>query len=908
MSSAPIALNLDYIEEEYRRWKSDPAAVAADWRFFFEGFELGRSGDRLPLSPEAGAGLKQGRVQELITRYRTLGHLLACLDPLEACPTEHPLLRPEAVGLLPEDLDSAFVVPEGPEHVRAPLRDILRGFRETYCRAVGVEFMHLPDPEERRWLIERMEPVRNAPRFPAALRRRILEKLIQSTVFEHVLNTKYVGITRFSLEGGDVLIPALDALFERAVELGCREILLGMAHRGRLNVQANVLGKPFADIFGEFENCYDPEMLVGAGDVKYHNGYFGDIVTASGRPLRVVLLNNPSHLEAVDPVVEGLARARQEALGEGGTAQVLPLLVHGDAAFSGQGIVAETLNLSRLAGYGTGGTVHIVLNNQIGYTTPPEHARSSRYATDVAKMLAVPIFHVHGEHPEAAVHAVRLAAEYRWAFGKDVVVDLVCYRRYGHNEGDEPYFTQPLLYERIRHRRPLDRIYAETLVEESVIDPEEPARIAEAMRSRLEAEWQAVHGSVCVFPEPRFYEAWEAYSGAYSPVSLPTGVPAETLRSLADRLSRPPEGFRLHPKLAKILERRQAAVASGEGIDWANAEALAWASLLAEGHPVRLSGQDSGRGTFSQRHAVWVDSGTGERHVPLNALGGGQAPCSVHDSPLSEAAVLGFEYGYSLGRPEGLTLWEAQFGDFVNNAQSVIDLFIASGEAKWRRLSGLTLLLPHGLEGLGPEHSSARVERFLQLCADENWIVCQPTTPAQYFHLLRRQVKAGFRKPLVVLTPKSLLRHSEAVSRLEELARGSFRGALEDDAADPGAETLLFCSGKIFYELLARRRQEKRGDLALIRLEQLYPFPQNPLRLALTRFRKARRWVWVQEEPENMGAWSFIRPRLESLLGKPLAYVGRKASATPATGFPAVFRREQAEILERAFAADDSAR
>ncbi len=907
MASSLVTLNFDYIEEEYRRWKSDPAAVPPDWRFFFEGFELAQSGGAISLA-DAGAALKQGRVQELIHRYRTLGHLLACLDPLEACPTEHPLLGLEAVGLLPEDLERTFLVPDGPENVRAPLRDILRGFRETYCRAVGVEFMHLPDPEEKRWLIERMEPVRNAPRFDSALRRRILEKLVASTVFEQFLNTKYVGVTRFSLEGGDVLIPALDALFERGAELGCREVILGMAHRGRLNVQANLLGKPFADIFGEFENCYDPGMLVGAGDVKYHHGYQGEILTASGRPLRVVLLNNPSHLEAVDPVVEGLARARQERIGEGGTAAVLPVLLHGDAAFAGQGVVAETLNLSRLAGYTTGGTVHVVLNNQIGYTTPPEHARSSRYATDVAKMLAVPIFHVHGENPEAAVHVMRLATDYRWSFGKDVVVDLVCYRRWGHNEGDEPYFTQPLLYERIRNRPPLDRLYAQVLVEAAVVDPGEPARIAEALRARLEEDWQAVHGSVCTFPEPRFYEFWEAYSGTYSPVTLKTGVDAATLGRLAGQLNRPPEGFRLHPKLEKILERRQTAVASGEGIDWANAEALALASLLVEGHPVRLSGQDSGRGTFSQRHAVWVERVTGERFVPLNALGGGQAPFSVFDSPLSEAAVLAFEYGYSLGRPEGLTLWEAQFGDFVNNAQSVIDLFIASGQAKWQRLSGLTLLLPHGLEGLGPEHSSARPERFLELCAEENLILCQPTTPAQYFHLLRRQVKADFRKPLVVLTPKSLLRHPEAVSRLEELAAGSFRGVLEDAEADPGAEALIFCSGKIYYELLARRREENRKDLAFIRLEQLYPFPQNPLRLALTRFRQARRWLWVQDEPENMGAWSFLRPRLEAFLGKPLTYVGRKASSTPATGFPHVFRREQAEIIERVFAAGDSGR
>ncbi len=894
-------LNLDFIEEQYARWTADPASVPPDWRFFFEGFELAASGRLLTAgTADADQVLRQARVHAIVSRYREIGHLLACLDPVEACPTEHPLLSLDAFGLSLADLERTFFVPDGAANLKAPLRDILAGFRETYCHSIGVEFMHLQDPAERRWLIDRMEPVRNQPALDPAAQRRILEKLIQSSVFEQFLNTKYVGVTRFSLEGGDALIPALDALVQQAAHSGCREIILGMAHRGRLNVQANVIDKPFTDIFSEFENCYDPENLIGAGDVKYHNGYLGDIRTADGRDMRLFLMNNPSHLEAVDPVVEGFARARQELAGSGADKQVLPLLIHGDAAFAGQGVVAETLNMSQLDGYRTGGTIHIVINNQIGYTTLPEHARSSRYSTDIAKMLMVPVFHVHGENPEALVHVARLACDYRRTFAKDVVVDVVCFRRYGHNEGDEPYFTQPLMYERIRQRPPLDRVYAEKLLDEKAVTADGIEALAADRRDRLNADYDAIHGSVCVFPEHTFYESWRDYSGVYSPVTLETGLPRDRLVALARGLNSLPDGFNCNPKLGKLLAKRLETVETGEAIDWANAEALAFASLLAEGHPVRLSGQDSGRGTFSQRHSVLVDMKTGRGHVPLNALAQDQAVFSVYDSPLSEAGVLGFEYGYSLARPEGLVLWEAQFGDFANNAQGVIDLFIASGEAKWQRLSGVTLLLPHGLEGLGPEHSSARLERFLQLCAGENMQVCNLTAPAQYFHLLRRQVKAAYRKPLVIMTPKSLLRHPLAVSNLDQLTQGTFRGVLEDPEADGGAATVLFCSGKIFYDLLQRRRELKRPEVAIVRLELLYPFPQSQLRMVIKRFKQAQQFFWVQEEPENMGAWRFIRHRLEAVVGTPLTYIGRKESPTPATGFPHVFRREQAEILDRA--------
>jgi 2-oxoglutarate dehydrogenase E1 component len=897
--TTPIVLNQDFIESQYRLWKSDPDAVTADWRHFFQGFELALERPEGFGAAGGEAAANQARVQTLVHRFREIGHLLACLDPLEACPLEHPLLTLESVGLAPESLDARFVPPDGPANIQVPLRDILAALRETYSRSIGVEFMHLQDPAERRWLIERMEPVRNAPALDAADRRRILKKLSHAAAFEQFLNTKYVGVTRFSLEGGEALIPGLDFLLERSAALGCREVILGMAHRGRLNVQTNIIGKPFSDVFSEFENCYDPDLLVGAGDVKYHTGYLNDLRTEDGRELRILMMNNPSHLEAVDPVVEGFARARQDALASG-PERVLPVLIHGDAAFAGQGVVAEVLNFSQLEGYRTGGTVHVIVNNQIGYTTLPEHARSSRYSTDMAKMLMVPIFHVHGENPEAVVHVMRLAADYRRQFAKDVVVDLIGYRRFGHNEGDEPYFTQPLMYERIRQRPAADTIYAQKLLDEKLVTAAEVEGFASELRARLEADYDAVHGSACVFPEHRFYEGWERFSGVYSPVSLETGVARGTLLALARGLARLPDDFSLTPKLQKLLSRRLEAVERGEGVDWANAEALAFASLATEGHPVRLSGQDSGRGTFSQRHSVLVDTRTGGSFCPIARLAEGQADFRVYNSPLSEVGVLGFEYGYSLARPDTLVLWEAQFGDFANNAQAVIDLFIASGEAKWQRLSGLVLLLPHGLEGLGPEHSSARLERFLQLCAGENMIVCNPTTPAQYFHLLRRQVKSGFRKPLVVMTPKSLLRHPLAVSSVDHLAKGSFRGVLDDPEAEAGAATLVFCSGKIGYDLAQRRRELKRTDMAILRLEQLYPFPQSQLRLALGRFKQAQA-VWVQEEPENMGAWTFVRPRLEALLGgRTLAYIGRKESATPATGFPHVYRREQAEIVDRA--------
>ena len=897
--------NAEYIDEQYRRWKAEPGSVSRDWQIFFKGFEIAY--DQAPVI--AGAlnqdqVLKQSRVMALKHRYRELGHLLACMDPLEACPTDHPLLSLETFGLSLEDLEQEFFTHQMDGEKKALLKDILRNLKETYSRSVGVEYMHLQDPDERHWLQERMEPIQNRTPLEASEKWHVLKQLTQSTLFEEFLNRKYVGVTRFSLEGGDAVIPLLGALTVRAADQGTREIILGMAHRGRLNVQAHILQKSYYDIFSEFESCYDPENLIGAGDVKYHNGFLADIETAKGHPLRLYLVNNPSHLEAVNPVVEGFAKARQDILGDADGRQVLPVLIHGDAAFAGQGLVMETLNMSQLDGYRTGGTVHLIINNQIGYTTLPKDARSTRYSTDVAKMIMAPIFHVHGEDPEAVVHVSRLAADYRMTFKKDVVIDLVCYRRYGHNEGDEPYFTQPLMYERIRERPSLNRIYADRLMEEGLVEKSQLDEFEKTISDRLASDFEEVHGSACPFPQDRFYENWDGLSGRYSQTPVKTGVPKNELIGLARKLGHYPPKFNLFPKLKRQLVKRLESVESGEGIDWATAEALAFASLLVEGYPVRLSGQDSARGTFSQRHSVLVDTKTGEHYTPLNHLDESQAPYKVYNSPLAEASVLGFDYGYSLARPENLTLWEAQFGDFVNNAQAVIDLFIASGEAKWQRLSGLVLLLPHGLEGLGPEHSSARLERFLQLCATDNMQVCNPSTPAQYFHLLRRQIKRTFRKPLVTMTPKSLLRHPLAVSDLKALSTGAFAEVLDDAAAYKKATRVLLCSGKIHYGLLQRRMDLKRKNTAVLRLEQLYPVPAKQLKTIVSRYKQAKEWRWVQEEPENMGAWQFIRPHLEKIIGHQVAYIGRPGAASPATGFPAIYRQQQEAILEQALGSD----
>jgi len=913
----PETMNLAYIDRQYQLWKRDPDAVERDWQMFFKGFEMAgdleretvaagyerrsRSGNDLPEeSCTIDKTLLQSRVEALKYRYRDMGHLLACLDPLVACPTDHPLLNISTLGLSPEDLDTEFYTRRFSKTLTAPLKNIIRELRDTYCRSIGVEYMHLQDPGERRWLQDRIEPVRNQPVCSVEEKRRILNKLYQSALFEGFLHKKYTGQTRFSLEGADALIPGLDALFLHVSEKGVTEIILGMAHRGRLNVLTNILGKPYEEIFREFINSYNPESLVGAGDVKYHNGFLADLTLANQREVLAFLVNNPSHLESVDPVVEGIAYARQDFLAPAPRSQVLPLLIHGDSAFAGQGVVAETLNLSQLEGYKTEGTVHIIINNQIGYTTLPENARSTRYSTDIAKMLMVPIFHVHGEDPEAVVHVIKLAFDYRLAFGKDVIVDMVCYRRFGHNEGDEPYFTQPGMYERIRERPALYKIYGERMAKAGDIDESGLAEIENGLHQCLEDAFSAAENNPRVFPVPRFYENWSAYHGDYTFSSIDTTVSRKSLKDLARTINTPPSGFALHPKLERLLGNRLESVENGGDIDWANAESLAFASLLSEGHHVRLSGQDSGRGTFSQRHSILVDVKTGGIHVPLKGVCREKVAFSVFNSALSEAGVLGFEYGYSVIQPEGLTLWEAQFGDFANNAQSIIDLYIVSGETKWQRLSGLVMLLPHGWEGLGPEHSSARLERFLQLCAHNNMQVCNPTTPAQYFHLLRRQVKNRWRKPLILMTPKSLLRHPRAVSSLDDFTRGSFQEVIDDPLVVEKPRRVIFCSGKIYYQILERRDTLKAYDIAIVRIEQLYPFSRKALEEIALKYQKAEQWMWVQEGPENMEAWRFMRPRLEEIVGKTLAYVGRKSSASPATGFANLYKQEQGLLPDQA--------
>jgi 2-oxoglutarate dehydrogenase E1 component len=843
-------------------------------------------------------------VEALVTRHRELGHLLACLDPLETCTLDHPLLSLEAFGLGEEDLDRVFHTPTLAGLDEAPLRDILDLLRDTYCHSIGVEYMHLQDPAERNWLQERMEPVRNRPAFDAGERRRILRYLSEAMQFDQFLHTRYLSQKRFSVQGAEAVVPMLDGLIRHAAQTGCREIILGMAHRGRLSVQVNILNKPLETVFCEFEDSYDPDSLVGSGDVKYHKGYLSDVVTAEGHPMRLLLATNPSHVEAVDPVVEGIARARQDQRGDDARREVLAVLMHGDAAFAGQGVVCETLNLSQLEGYRTGGTIHVVVNNQIGFTTLPEDARSTRYSTDVAKMLMVPIFHVHGEDPEAVVHVAELACDYRNQFQKDVVIDLVCYRRFGHNEGDEPYFTQPRMYERIRHRPSVPELYGQRLIREALLSQDELETAKQAYGHKLDQAYQAAHERTCAAPVYSFYEVWEGLDRDDATDVAETGVAAETLRELGRRCVKVPEGVSLHPKLSRIIARRLENIEAGELLDWATAEMLAFASLLSEGSPIRLSGQDSRRGTFSHRHSTFHDVNSGRSHVPLDHLGGEAGRFSVYDSMLSESAVLGFEYGYSLVSPETLVIWEAQFGDFANNAQGIIDQFISSAEAKWQRRSGLVLLLPHGLEGQGPEHSSARLERYLQLCAENNLQVCYPTTPAQYFHLLRRQMRRPFRKPLIVMAPKSLLRHPRAVSSLQDLSQGRFREVLPADWNPDTPRRILLCSGKIHYELMEKRESLGDSEHAIIRIEQFYPRPDEAFGEATRDFAQVEEWLWVQEEPENMGGWRFVRDWLREKIGREVAYVGRKPSASPATGFHGVHKLEQTAILERAFDPD----
>jgi len=881
-----------WLESQFHLWQEEPDRLPPQLQAFFSGFALG---SEAPGEAEAAdTELKLSGVQSLIYRYRDIGHLLACTNPLDVCQTEHPLLALGAFDLDESDLDTVFRTRRFFRQ-SATLRGIVQTLRETYCRSIGVEFMHIQDPAERQWLIDRMEPTRNRTDFSLEEKKRILRKLQEAALFEAFLHRKFVGQKRFSLEGGETLLPMLDHVVRRAAALGMHDLVLGMSHRGRLNVLANIFGKPLENLFAEFADNVEYQV-VGEGDVKYHKGFSTDVEGPEGSRLHITMASNPSHLESVDPVVEGKCRARQDYYRDRDGKKVLPVLMHGDAAFAGQGMVAETLNLSQLEGFGTGGTLHIVLNNQIGFTTLPKDARSSLYATDVAKMLMVPIFHVHGDDPEAVVYTAGLALDWRQTFGRDVVLEILCYRRQGHNEGDEPYFTQPLMYEKIKDHPPVHEIYAGRLRDEGVSD-EEIGKMVAAGDKRLEAAAEAEAQP----EEEGFHGKWQGIERDYRPAAVDTAVERRLLLELGKACTRIPEDFHPHPKIEKLFERRREAIESGEGIDWGVAEMLALATLLNEGIPVRLSGQDSRRGTFNHRHATLFDVETGEPCSPLAAVAKEGAALHIYNSMLSEAAVLGFEYGYSLENPHGLTAWEAQFGDFANGAQVIIDQFIVSSETKWTRSSGLVLLLPHGYEGQGAEHSSARIERYLQACADDNIQVVYPSTPAQFFHLLRRQVKQPFRRPLVVFTPKSLLRLPACRSDLAELAGGSFREVLPADAEPGKTGTLLVCSGKIFYELLDYREREKREDVGIVRIEQFYPLREDLLKKALKPFAKVKKFAWVQEEPANMGAWNFLRPPLAEAMGCDPRYVGRDASAAPAVGSHRLHREEQERIIHEAF-------
>ena len=929
--------NAGFISELYARFLQNPDAVDESWRSVFS--EIGDDLSsvlteiRRPAWPKPGhlvaangagpaafvngealraAATDSIRALNLIRAYRVRGHLEADLDPLGLEKRgPYPELDYRSYGFAKTDLDREIFINNLLGRERARLREIVAIVRATYCGTIGVEYMHIQVPAERAWIQERVE-TQSRPAFAASLKKEILRTLTVAETFERFLDRRYTGTKRFGIEGAESLMPALEAILYRGSELGIREFVIGMPHRGRLNVLANFVGKPFAAVFSEFQgNETQPEHVHGSGDVKYHLGTSGDR-EVGGRAIHISLTANPSHLEAVDPVVLGKVRAKQHQRGDNERSQVAGILMHGDAAFAGQGLVAEALELSELTGFCTGGTIHIIVNNQIGFTTSPSAARSSPYPSDVAKGVQAPILHVNGDDPEAVVEVARIATEYRQQFKKDVVIDLFCYRRHGHNETDEPAFTQPAMYRAIARHPTTRQLYAERLINAGAVDEAEVTAMATGFITDLEGQFEAAKGY-----RPNKADwlegAWTGLEEAPNDDRRgDTGVATETLREVGRGLVTVPEGFRLNPKIARQLEAKRAAIESGEGIDWATAEALAIASLCAEGTHVRMSGQDSGRGTFSHRHAVLVDQETEERYVPINHVRAGQAPFEIVDSPLSEAGVVGFEYGYSLADPRTLVLWEAQFGDFANGAQVIIDQFLSSGEAKWLRMSGLVMLLPHGYEGQGPEHSSARIERYLQLCAEDNIQVCNLTSAANYFHALRRQVRRNFRKPFVVFTPKSLLRAREVTSRLDEMGpSSSFHRVIDDNGSPTNGDQVrrvVLCSGKIYFDLLKARAAGGADRAALIRVEQLYPFPFKPLAKILQCYRDAE-IIWCQEEPRNMGAWDFVDARIEEVLAgldiaaKRPRFVGRAEAASPATGLFKRHVEEQAHLVADALAA-----
>jgi 2-oxoglutarate dehydrogenase E1 component len=897
--------NADLVASYHERWTQDPQSVDPEWRAFFEGFELGLS---LPPKPgKTGAGsagnvdaAAQFKVLAAIEAYRMLGHLQARINPL-LDPQPHFALTDKALGLDGLAPDRVFHSGDFLGGKLLPLSEILAKLRAIYCGPIGVEFTHIQDGARRRWLQERAESCGLRPAYDAETRRRFLRTLVQAEQFERFLHRTFVGAKRFSVEGGETVMNALEQLLHRAPGLKITDLVVGMAHRGRLNVLVNLCGKKAEQLFRAFNENHIPDTTHGDGDVKYHLGYEGER-TIDGQPVAVTLAFNPSHLEAVNPVVLGRARARVDLQDKATRAQTLPVLIHGDAAFAGQGIVMETLNLAGLKGYGVGGTVHLVTNNQVGFTTNPDEARTGRHCTEIAKFTEAPILHANGDDPDAVVLATEIALEYRQQFGADAVVDIVCYRRYGHNETDEPFFTQPVLYRNIAAHPSVTELYASRLTqagsapdgelaklrtENDVLLEAAQARALEAIKAEI-AERQKAPFGVRPFRSP--YEHL-----------VPTAVSAELLGKVAPHLWQMPPDFTPNPKIKRQLDLKAEAFKSGANLDWSLGEGLAFASLLAEGHPIRVSGQDVERGTFSHRHAVLHDPSNDAEHCPLNAVGG--AAIELVNSSLSEYAVLGFDYGYSLEAPDSLVIWEAQFGDFANGAQIMIDQFIASAESKWNQTSGLVLLLPHGYEGQGPEHSSARLERFLQLCAENNLQVIQPSTPAQLFHALRRQVKAELRKPLVVMTPKSLLRHKACVSKLTDLTSGGFQAILPDPTPAARTERLLLCSGKVFYELDAERANRKDTTTTIVRVEQFYPFDAATLSRLHDQYGEPRKVVWVQDEPRNMGGWSFIAPLIEETLELRPVYAGRDAGASPAVGSLSVHKIEQADLIRQAFEA-----
>ncbi len=849
----------------------------------------------------------QERVTALVQGYRMRGHRFAQLDPLGLMPIDASELSLERFGLDDVDPDTVFATGNFAGRAFMPLKEIVRRLKETYTRTIGVEFRNIEEPEIRAWLQDQMEPVGNRLSLTLDQQVRILSKLIDAEIFEQFLHTKYVGAKRFSLEGAESLIPTLELLVDTASRDGVEEVVIGMAHRGRLNVLANVMEKSLKEIFAHFED-EQPELKIGKGDVKYHLGYSSDRITPSGHPIHLTLAYNPSHLEWVNPVVEGRVRAKQDRRGDRERKKVLPLLIHGDAAVIGQGIVQETINLSGLRGYSTGGTVHVVVNNQIGFTTVWEDSRSSRYCTDIFRMLRCPIFHVNGEDPEAVAQVVKIAMEYRQRYARDVVIDIYCYRRYGHNEADEPRFTQPIMYEAIDQKPTVREVYVRKLVELGNFSAEQAKEIERTRQRFLESELEAARVEHLVPPSYSMQGLWAGYRGgkedpAVEAAGIDTTVPIERLRELMTRAGHTPDDFTVHPKLERLLETRLDMRDGKKALDWGAAEILAYATLVTEGTPVRLSGQDARRGTFSHRHAVLHDNVTGRLYTPLAFMSEKQARFEAWDSPLSEAGVLGFEFGYSQDMPDGLTLWEAQFGDFCNTAQVIIDQFLCSSEDKWYRLSGLVCLLPHGFEGQGPEHSSARLERWLNLCAEDNMQVMNLTTPSQFFHALRRQVLRPVRKPLIIMSPKSLLRLPAASSTLEELATGTFQRVIPDTSVDAAkVNKVILCSGKVYYDLAAARRERKIDNIAIVRIEQLYPLRAEQLHSVLEPYRDGTPLVWVQEEPFNMGAWYYMRARLPEMLeGRfPLTHVSRPESASPATGSLGAHKIEQARVIDAA--------